>query len=546
MTSRNSKKSQHFFHSEYERLCFLQDIVPLSSVKANLKENFIDICVDKIRANEWNAIWDSLKVNNSLRYIALRSYWSVGNADEKKKKTSNKKITPPIRSREMTLRLAKAIKDCLTVSDCLECLLFQNIPFREQDIRLIGKGISRSISLKYISLEDCAIGDEQLGLLTPSLKASKSLLSVNFSGCNLTWKSAEQFSIIIKYQASQRHGEAWQDSLRYRRPDLDRMHGLRRITLCDNMICDEGARIIADAIKDDLWLKALDLQNCSISTDGAVILKECLSLNRSLWVLDLRRNQLLPYDLLRAVIEQVMVNASGEHAEYPWISSKETKEKLKGKKVSAKKIKSKKVKRRESIESNSKAAQSKTVHYSKSVHYPWRTEERIKLNRFKSKNPLEPSNNLSPSKSPEQKHVEPIIQKEQQCTYKIINESDKDVNKEIYVDVIKKLKVEVFFYKQKYNSEKELRKISDEKNATLEAEKEALVEELSSLKFIPSKEEKSQPLKFPDLKKCDIEDEQVLDGIEDSFKKFQTFLDMLEKLGLGDLYSQMQQQNDTS
>lgn len=36
---------------------------------------------------------------------------------------------------------------------------------------------------------------------------------------------------------------------------MDRMHGLRRVTLSDNKVGDSGARVLADAIKDDLWLK---------------------------------------------------------------------------------------------------------------------------------------------------------------------------------------------------------------------------------------------------------------------------------------------------
>ena len=53
-----------------------------------------------------------------------------------------------------------------------------------------------------------------------------------------------------------RHNEAWRDSLRYRRPDLDRMPGIRRITINNNpMMGDQGATLLAEALKDDLWLK---------------------------------------------------------------------------------------------------------------------------------------------------------------------------------------------------------------------------------------------------------------------------------------------------
>jgi len=64
------------------------------------------------------------------------------------------------------------------------------------------------------------------------------------------------FLVACKHQATRRHSVAWQDSLRYRRPDLDRMPGLRRITICKNpLINDHGAELIAEALKDDLWVK---------------------------------------------------------------------------------------------------------------------------------------------------------------------------------------------------------------------------------------------------------------------------------------------------
>ena len=70
--------------------------------------------------------------------------------------------------------------------------------------------------------------------------------------------TTERYFIHTQRQATRRHGVAWQDSLRYRRPDLDRMPGLRRITICKNpMINDQGAQLIAEALKDDLWVKGL-------------------------------------------------------------------------------------------------------------------------------------------------------------------------------------------------------------------------------------------------------------------------------------------------
>ncbi|KAL8584071.1 hypothetical protein ACOMHN_022411 [Nucella lapillus] len=55
-----------------------------------------------------------------------------------------------------------------------------------------------------------------------------------------------------------RHTEAWRDSLRYGVPQMDKMPGLRRVTLNNNpLLANEGALALAEALKDDLWLKAI-------------------------------------------------------------------------------------------------------------------------------------------------------------------------------------------------------------------------------------------------------------------------------------------------
>lgn len=57
-----------------------------------------------------------------------------------------------------------------------------------------------------------------------------------------------------------RHTEAWRDSLRYGQPDLDKMAGLRRITINNNpLVGNQGAQVLAEALKDDLWVKGYSL-----------------------------------------------------------------------------------------------------------------------------------------------------------------------------------------------------------------------------------------------------------------------------------------------
>lgn len=74
---KSSERKKCSFLSEYERLTMLQSSCPLSHVIANIKENFIDMNADRIRLDEWDPIFSSLKVDDSLSLIALRSYWQV-------------------------------------------------------------------------------------------------------------------------------------------------------------------------------------------------------------------------------------------------------------------------------------------------------------------------------------------------------------------------------------------------------------------------------------------------------------------------------------
>ncbi|ESO83029.1 hypothetical protein LOTGIDRAFT_134022, partial [Lottia gigantea] len=155
-------------------------------------------------------------------------------------------------------------------------------------------GLAKSSHLKHLSMEQCLIGDKGIELVCKAIKQSVNINSVNFSACNLSSHGAESIVSVIKHQAMKRHSEAWGDSLRYRRPDLDRMPGIRRITLNDNpLIGDQGAMSLADALKDDLWLKALDLQSCGISTTGARALLDVLEYNTTIVILDVRKNSLI-------------------------------------------------------------------------------------------------------------------------------------------------------------------------------------------------------------------------------------------------------------
>ncbi|KAG9337206.1 hypothetical protein JZ751_029686 [Albula glossodonta] len=244
------------FEAYYEYVCGAQDMVPISSVKANVSHGVLDFNGDRIRLADWAPILKTLSINKQLHHVAIRScYQSTLGETEKSRLPSWKKI-PAFRSKDMTFRLCKAVRDCLNISPSLRTLQLNGLPLRERDLIALTKGIGKSATLENLSLANCPIGDEGLQTICQSVKYSTIIKTVDFSGCNLTWQGAEHLANIIKHQATRRRSDVWAESLRYRKPDLEHMGGIRRITLnCNTLIGDRGAAAIAQELTEDLWVK---------------------------------------------------------------------------------------------------------------------------------------------------------------------------------------------------------------------------------------------------------------------------------------------------
>ncbi|KFP24256.1 Centrosomal protein of 78 kDa, partial [Colius striatus] len=320
------------FYSHYEYLCVLQGSVPLKAVKANLSQGALDLIVDSIKAADWAPILNAIRHDKTLTSIAIRSFRQrdLGESGVERYKTYFRRRNPAIRSKDLTGQLCKAVKGCLSISDVLKNLELQGLLLRERDLILLTKGLAAASSLESVSLAHCPIGDGGLETICQSVKNSDTLRFVNFTGCNLTWRGAEHIANVLKHQAMKRHSEAWAESLRYRTPDLDYMTGLRRITFnCNMLVGDRGANAIADCLGENLWLKALDLQQCGISNEGARSLLEALQTNTTLVVLDIRKNPLIDRVMMKDIIGRVLMNGNSTNSEYKWLISPCSKDALK-------------------------------------------------------------------------------------------------------------------------------------------------------------------------------------------------------------------------
>lgn len=73
--------------------------------------------------------------------------------------------------------------------------------------------------------------------------------------------------------------------------DADKIPGLKYVSLNHNAdIGDEGLAALLAVLKEDEWIKSLEMQSCGLSDLGGREIVECLDYNKTLMVFDVRNN----------------------------------------------------------------------------------------------------------------------------------------------------------------------------------------------------------------------------------------------------------------
>ncbi|XP_062272729.1 centrosomal protein of 78 kDa isoform X2 [Scomber scombrus] len=547
------RQGAHDFMACYDFACAKQESVPLPAVKMHLDKGMLDFNGDRIKLTDWTPILNCLSINKHLHHVAISSTYQAslgsGDADRRYYKSSFRRKIPAIRSKDMTFKLCKALRECLTVSPNLKTLQLNGLPLRERDLITLTKGLAKSVSLENLSLANCPISDEGLEVICQSVKYSSTIRTVDFTGCSLTWRGAEHMANIIKHQGMQRHGTAWAESLRYRKPQFEGMAGLRRVTLnCNTLIGDRGAAALANELAEDLWVKAVDLQKCGLSNEGARRLLEALKTNSALCVLDIRSNPLVDKVLIKTILEKVLMNTDGQSPEYCWIKPDATEpQKASGPQrrtlLSTVKGKTFRIATRKgtSPPGRSSGVTQHQKHYSRGRYVPWRAAARAGRQR-----------GLPPG-------VTVIDQSfERAATVKVTVESDSEGEEEEEEEEEEEVVVEVEQKPSSLNHQdritgrqfermqmelKECRlRLAEERRARLKAESRLMEYELENARLRDNNISLSEALAATGSASAPpafsaLEDEAVLESIESSFTKFHAFLDLLKDAGLGQLAS---------
>ncbi|XP_055434354.1 centrosomal protein of 78 kDa isoform X3 [Bubalus kerabau] len=512
------------FFSHYEYLCALQDSVPLPAVRACLREGVLDFNADRLRVADWAPLLSTLKNDKDLPLICIKSFFQpwLGETASDRNKVYRSRV-PAIRNKDVTFQLCKALKCCLSASGALRNLELNGLVLRERDLTMLTKGLNKSATLVHLSLANCPIGDGGLEMTDfPPIQP-------------------------VKYQTIRRHEETWAESLRYRRPDLDCMAGLRRITLnCNTLIGDLGASGFAESLSEDLWLRALDLQQCGLTNEGANALLKALETNRTLVVLDIRKNPLVDHSVMKAIIKKVLQNGRSAKSEYQWITSPSVKEPVKEPSKAARQKKrtiilggSRKGKAtiriglatKKPVSNGKKHSTGKDSYAPEplppgvSGFLPWRTAERAKRNRgFPLIKARDVCNQLQQADFP----VTVTIESPSSSEIEEVDDSTESVQEEPEKINLKQeaLQEKLEECLKQLKEERVIRLKADKRVSELEHENDQLRNINFSL---------SEALHAHSLTSMILDDEGVLGSIENSFRKFHAFLDLLKDAGLGQL-----------
>eukprot|EP01135_Chromosphaera_perkinsii_P000403 Nk52_evm50s78 gene=Nk52_evmTU50s78 len=297
---------------------------PILKIQKDAESGALDINCDRIWAEEWPPLLRAIAYSRDVTRIALHSKWRHRNRGVGRKSSSDdpevgehysviynhtrKTQKPFIQSPQYSYNLIKALTLCFSCSHSLTHLSLNGIEFSSEGLNTLSMGISNGKSIKHLDMSDTPLKDEGLHILSPGLRKSRSIVEMNFTSCKLTSNSREDLGTIVKSHVVYREVERWKDSLRYRQPSMEHTKGLQRLTLCCNPeLGDNGIRDLCETMQDELWLKALDVQYCGITNEGAKFILKNLKLNRWINIIDIRKNS-VDDDIMKELYTRLNLN----------------------------------------------------------------------------------------------------------------------------------------------------------------------------------------------------------------------------------------------
>lgn len=200
------------------------------------------------------------------------------------------------------MELLNALQGLLTHNTQLEVLILEGLPMYGRYMTRLASGLFSNRSIKILSFARSNIGDEACEILCSNIKHLPNIESVNFSQCILGVKGIISIRDFIRFQKINRFSEAWIRSLRYQNIENEKFDGIKKILMNNNpQIGDEGIEILTDELREDVWIKEIEMQNCGLTDVGANHVKNCLEINKTILSFNINNNHDISNHLLRNI-----------------------------------------------------------------------------------------------------------------------------------------------------------------------------------------------------------------------------------------------------
>ncbi|XP_017117299.1 protein Cep78 homolog [Drosophila elegans] len=313
---KKSSKSRSF-HFRYLELCRAKNLTPVPDIrsKSNSTTTYLELCGDKLAVSDWQLLTEALHYDLVLQQLVvrLRRSYPQTNIDpiDTEKRARLFRQRPVIYTRFIFNSLVQAIANCVSCNKNLNVLKLEGLPLHDGYIETIAKSLADNECLETVSFRKSNIGDKGCEVVCNTAKYLNRIEIFDLSECGLTSKGAEHVADMLKMQKITRFTEGWEKSLRYRSVDVNTIGGLRTVLLADNPeITDEGIRWITEVLKEDAWIKKIDMENCGLTDIGANLILDCLELNTAITEFSVRNNEGISKFLQRNIREHL-----GEPAE---------------------------------------------------------------------------------------------------------------------------------------------------------------------------------------------------------------------------------------
>ncbi|CDW90470.1 UNKNOWN [Stylonychia lemnae] len=179
----------------------------------------------------------------------------------------------------------------LKYSSRLNTLHLVKIKITEEAWTTIAEGLSKSKSLRVLQLNLMPISLKSLDQLADAVRSSQSIERIDLSMNDF---SDEYGCIITKFVQSQQDMKdllKWEGSLRGRPLDQSiNENGLKELILHHNILGQKFLRSFGQRLKNDQYLRFVDLKFNQFEKEDIEELLECIKPNKSIFAIDLRNN----------------------------------------------------------------------------------------------------------------------------------------------------------------------------------------------------------------------------------------------------------------